>query len=363
MFWRHVVAASEAAEQAGSEQYHDDHMSAIFKEGFSFSGYERDLLVQQVADGYLDVSGVSGVDSISDGRGSVFADFDNDGDADIFLTAVQREAHYLFRNNVGQRSRFVRVALEGTRCGRDAFGAVVRVKTSTGIQTRLKAGGAGFLSQHDGRLLFGLGEDDRAEWVEIAWPGGERQRVDSVRAGSSLRFVEGTPEPQGVRETAFRLIDPLDEREALLAGLGLRVGEPFPTIEFVDAGGKPSRLADLLRPGRKTLLNLWATWCVPCALEVPELQRRYRSLQRAGVDLVGLSVDLETVEEVPSYLADRGVEYPVYTTTGEAMQKLYPRGEATVPLTVLLDDRGQVLEVYSGWNERSEQALQELAGG
>ena len=108
------MAAAEHVEDAGNADYHDDHMGTIFKQGFSFSGYERDLLTWNQGDGtYRNISGVSGVDSISDGRGSVFADFDNDGDSDIFLTTAQREAHYLFRNNVGSKSNYLRVELTG----------------------------------------------------------------------------------------------------------------------------------------------------------------------------------------------------------------------------------------------------------
>ena len=44
------MAASEEMEQAGNEGYTDDHMGAIFKEGFSFSGYERDLLMRPDAE-------------------------------------------------------------------------------------------------------------------------------------------------------------------------------------------------------------------------------------------------------------------------------------------------------------------------
>ncbi len=52
--------------------------------GFSFSGYERDQLMLNLGEGkFLDISGVSGMDSITDGRGAVFADFDNDGDLDV----------------------------------------------------------------------------------------------------------------------------------------------------------------------------------------------------------------------------------------------------------------------------------------
>src|SRR5215467_3100329 len=99
---------------------------------------------------FMDISGVSGIDSITDGRAAVFADFDNDGDEDVFLTTI-----LLFRNNVGQDSHWLRILLEGGKeTGRDAYGSVVRVKTSAGTLTKVKAGGSGFLSQNDPRLLF-----------------------------------------------------------------------------------------------------------------------------------------------------------------------------------------------------------------
>ena len=151
-----------------------DQDRLVFEEGFSFSGYERDpLYLNTGAKKFIDISGVSGLDSITDGRAGVFADFDNDGDTDVFMTTIQGEAHLLFRNNVGQEGRHLRVMLEGDRAtGRDAYGAVVRVKTSQGTLTKVKSGGSGFVSQHDPRLLFGLGGDERAQEVEVTWPGG-----------------------------------------------------------------------------------------------------------------------------------------------------------------------------------------------
>jgi peroxiredoxin len=358
------VAAAEQAEQAGSDRYQTHHMNAIFKEGFSFSGYERDLLVMNLGgERFLDVSGVSGVDSISDGRGTVFADFDNDGDTDIFLTTVQGEAHYLFRNNVGSRNAFLRVALEGTRAGRDAFGAVVRLRGPEGVRSQVKAGGSGYVSQNDPRLLFGLGADGGTQSVEVIWPGGERQRFGDVPAGASIRIVQGADRYAVVAESRFRLVDPLDAEEALLAGLGFKAGGPFPSLELRPASGEPRRLHELLQPGRRCLVNLWATWCGPCAKEMPELQKLHVGLREAGVDLIGISVDLDTAGQVPEYVRSRGIRYPIFTTDQAAMELLYPRGEATVPLTVLLDERGQVLEIFSGWSERSERALRELVSG
>ena len=70
-----------------------------------------------------------------------------------------------------------------------------------------------------------------------------------------------------------------------------------------------------------------------------------------------------TVENVPAYIGERGVTYPIYVTDEEALDTLYPRGEASVPLTLLLDREGRVVEVHSGWSRRSEQALRNLTTG
>jgi peroxiredoxin len=358
------VAASEKAERAGSEQYHENHMGAIFKEGFSFSGYERDFLTMNMGDGtFLNISGVSGVDSISDGRGSVFADFDNDGDLDIFLTTAQREAHYLYRNNVGNLNGFVRLELEGTNSGRDAFGALIRVKSSIGVQTKLLAGGSGFLSQHDTRPLFGLGADERAEWVEVVWPDGVVQRIEDVRSGQTLRLVQGSEAFVTVDERRIELVDPLDPHEAFLSGLGFRRGEPLPDLNLFDIDGEAVRLDGIVGTGRPVLVNFWATWCGPCAKEMPELQRMRSSFRDAGIDLIGISVDLDTKDAVAGYVEARGVDYPIYTTDEAALESLYPSGEATVPLTLLLDGDGRVAQVHSGWSDESAKALNELASG
>ena len=80
-------------------------MNKIFSEGFSFSGFERDkLYLSQRGKKYIDISGLSGLDSVSDGRGAAYADFDNDGDYDLFLTALQGQVHYLFNRTIQKRN-------------------------------------------------------------------------------------------------------------------------------------------------------------------------------------------------------------------------------------------------------------------
>jgi peroxiredoxin len=362
LFWRHVVAAAEDQEKAGNDEYQGRHMNAIFQEGFSFSGYERDLLSwSQQGREFLTISGISGVDSISDGRGSVYADFDNDGDLDIFLVALQGNAHYLFRNNLGSENNFLRVSLRGVDAGRDAFGALVHVKTSQGVQTRVRTGGSGFLSQHDPRLLFGLGKDSAAEWMEVTWPGGDKQRWENLGAGS-YEIRQGHAQIERIRETVSPLPDPNSEKQNLIELLTFGEGDHFPDLELRPLEGEPLRLHELAGSAERTFVNLWATFCVPCRREMPELQSLHERFRAQGIQLVGVSLDRNNIEVVPRFLMRLGVQYPNYTAGSSAVQQIYSGEEVQIPLSFLLDREGRVLQFFGGWSKDTQDAIHELLG-
>ena len=337
----------------------------LFEQGFSFSGYERDLLSLNLGDGrFLDISGVSGVDSITDGRAAVFADLDNDGDTDIFLRAAHGTAHLLFRNNVGAASRHLRVSLEGTKSGTDAFGAVVRVKTSAGVQTRIKAGGSGFLSQSDPRLLFGLGSgEEGAEWIEVVWPSGRQDRYRPIPPWSSVRIKEGESQLRRVTERRFQLPDPLPEAAARWQVLNLRRGDRLPSLPVTTLDGKVTTLAVLLPPGRRAIVNLWATWCLPCAEEMPELQRLHAGAGDHGLPVIGVSLDdTDTRAQVPGFLARLGITYPIVLANPGFVEALFAAGQASVPLSLVLDEQGRVEDLLSGWSPETSLRLQALQG-
>ncbi|MEM8883165.1 MAG: ASPIC/UnbV domain-containing protein [Planctomycetota bacterium] len=163
---------------------------ALLQKDYSFSGYERAKVWRNTNPGFVDISGISGADSISDGRAAVFVDYDDDGDLDIFLRSMHGRAHFLFRNEIGQDQNWLRVILTGTRSGRDAFGAVVRVKSARGVQAKIKQGGGRFCAQSDPRLLFGLGDAESVEWIEVTWPDGRKQKLAGARAGATIRIEE-----------------------------------------------------------------------------------------------------------------------------------------------------------------------------
>jgi len=344
-----------------------DQNQLINEQGFSFSGYERDPLYLNLGTKkFMDISGVSGIDSITDGRAGVFADFDNDGDLDVFMTTIQGQSHLLFRNNVGQSNNYLRLALEGAgkASARDAFGAVVRVKTSQGTLTKIKSGGSGFISQHDPRLLFGLGRDERAEWIEVTWPGNKVEKFDAAnaKAGSFLTLKEGTGKTQVLTLGRASLPDPLTKEEAFARGLKIAVGQLLPAMTLKTMAGEAASVRQYLKPGRRALINVWATWCTPCAKEMPELERLRASLATNGVDLIGLNVDAEPDADVKGFLKLYRVGYPIYVGGVPAIEQLYATDELSVPLSVVVNNKGIVTEIIPGWSEKTQKRFAALAG-
>jgi len=335
----------------------------MLKAGFSFSGFERDMVSLNRGDGtFLDISGVSGADSVSDGRGAVYVDLDNDGDLDIFLRAMHGPAHFLYENRVGQDAGFLRVTLEGRQSGRDAFGAVVRVGTASGLLTGLKAGGAGFLSQSDPRLLFGIGKDPGVDWVEVQWPSGLKQRFPGVAAGSSILLVEGEEQARDLAEQVFSLPAVKSPEDRLESQLAFNRGQSLPDITVRTLAGESVPVGEILPAGQRTLVNLWATWCIPCAREMPELERLYQESD-GNLAVIGLSLDRPGDQQrIQPFLARMGTTYPVYATTPDTWEQIFRGGQLSVPLSILLNEEGKVEALFGGWSRETHRRLRALAG-
>ena len=342
-----------------------DQNQLMFGQGFSFSGYERDpLYLNSGGKKFTDISGISGIDSITDGRAGVFADFDNDGDLDVFSTTIQHQAHLLFRNNIGQNGNFLRIILEGEKdTGRDAFGSIVRVKTSAGILTKIKSGGSGFISQHDPRLLFGLGKDTRAEWIEVTWSNGKVEKFEGeALAGSTLLLKEDSGKIETVKLAKANLPNPLMKAEIFAQSLKIKIGKPLPDFAVKTMTGGLSSMQKNYRPGRNTLINIWATWCLPCAKEMPELEKMRPLLTAHGIDLIGINVDIEKNVKVKDYLANKRITYPVLIGGATAIENIYATDELSVPLTILVDDKGIVKDLIPGWSAQTQRKFAAMIG-
>lgn len=137
------------------------------------------------------------------------------------------------------------------------------------------------------------------------------------------------------------------EPPAVLDKLKIVEGHPaVPEIGFVDATGKPVKLADFR--GRYVLINLWATWCGPCINELPELARLRHDLPQDRMAVVPVDV-LEKVDaaQLGEFLKMHGAAgLPVYIDRELKTQRGFVANE--LPLTVLVDAEGHEVARAAG---------------
>jgi hypothetical protein len=127
------------------------------------------------------------------GRGIAYADFDNDGDLDLVITANNGPTR-LLRNDNANQNDMLRVKLIGTKSNRDAIGAKVTAATNTGAAlSRMVKDGSSYLSQSELPLTFGLGKLGATKSVrlQILWPSGRKESIADVKPNQSLTIQEG----------------------------------------------------------------------------------------------------------------------------------------------------------------------------
>jgi thiol-disulfide isomerase/thioredoxin len=145
-------------------------------------------------------------------------------------------------------------------------------------------------------------------------------------------------------------------------GKGQAVGDPMPELHFARLDGRGDiRLAAL--KGKVVLLDIWASWCVPCKEEMPLLDEMAGRLRRRGVEIIAVSVD-EDRANAEAFAGTR----PRWTLTlahdpkGRVPDLLQP---AKMPTSYVIDGAGVVRGINSGFDRddapRIEARLRQLA--
>ncbi len=141
----------------------------------------------------------------------------------------------------------------------------------------------------------------------------------------------------------------------------------IPDLAFKDAAGKRLTLADFR--GRTVLLNLWATWCVPCRKEMPTLDALEGELGGPRFQVVAVNIDTRNPERPKQFLKDIGVKKLSFYAdpSAKAFQDLKSIGRAFgMPTTLLVDPHGCEIGSIAGpaeWASKDAVALIEAALG
>jgi thiol-disulfide isomerase/thioredoxin len=115
----------------------------------------------------------------------------------------------------------------------------------------------------------------------------------------------------------------------------------LPDLAFEDADGKPKKLSDWR--GRTVLVNLWATWCVPCRREMPALEGLQTRLGGPDFEVVAVNIDTRDPEKPKNFLKDANLTRLNYFSDQKAkvFQDLKTIGKALgMPTSILIDANG-----------------------
>jgi len=151
-------------------------------DGRSQSGYQQNKIWINNGSGYFrDAAKYVAGSEAFDSRAVALADLWNRGVLDI-MVANQNNNLQIYKNQVRSENHWIAFELEGTRSNRSAIGAIVDLYWDSKKQSQILTGGIGFSSQNQRRLHFGLGATSGVDRVEIIWPGGRRQILESPAA-------------------------------------------------------------------------------------------------------------------------------------------------------------------------------------
>lgn len=136
------------------------------------------------------------------------------------------------------------------------------------------------------------------------------------------------------------------------------IGQPAPDYKAMDLRSGDSVGVRSHYRGHVTLVNIWATWCVPCRVEMPAMQRLYDSLSPRGFRIAAVSIDQEGPEVVKQFTGELKLTFDILQDRAGAIQQAYQT--TGVPESFLLDTAGIIMKRVIGahdWASEVDRAL------
>lgn len=118
-------------------------------------------------------------------------------------------------------------------------------------------------------------------------------------------------------------------------------------VEFVDLDGNVTKLTDY--KGKWVIINLWATWCPPCLVEIPDLVLFHEEHKDKDAIVLGVNHELLTTEKVKTFAESQMITYPIVRFKGEFNSSETPFGKLRgLPTTYMVNPEGVVVAARTG---------------
>lgn len=140
----------------------------------------------------------------------------------------------------------------------------------------------------------------------------------------------------------------------------VQVGATAPEFRAIDLASGDSVSLHQRYKGKVTLVNIWATWCVPCRVEMPAMEQLYTGLAPDGFAVAAVSIDEGSPDDVRKFGQDLKLTFDLLHDRSGRIQQLYQT--TGVPESFLLDRNGVIIKRVIGahdWNSAANRALVE----
>ncbi len=160
------------------------------------------------------------------------------------------------------------------------------------------------------------------EWLKYADP----EKVDSMLAKAPARLKESRRAEHYIKFARLRA--------------ATSPGKPYVDFAGEDASGKPLALSSVVKPGRWTLVDFWASWCPYCIKELPELKELNSRFGPKGLDIVGVAVR-DTPEDTRASVEKHAIPWTVIYNTERRPYDIY--GFSGIPHLMLIGPDGRIV--------------------
>lgn len=335
-----------------------------------FSGSERNrLFLNREGDQFLDISGLSGVDSPADGRVAVWFDYDHDGRQDLAVInssspLLQVYHNEIVRDDAATSHGFIVVRFVGgnrtsdaskEHSNRNGFGAKVRVKLRSQTLFREHLPSQGLAGQNSTAMLIGIGKHDSVERLEIAWPSGRVQSVTGVGAGTLVTAFENDADRPADADPPFPGFTQQEwQPQSVPANQ-----RPVPSPAESELVLKPSTILEAagVERGEPEVLvvTLMASWCTACARHQPTVNELRAAFSRDEAEVVGFAADPDDpAAAVQEFLTRHGATYPAVIEPSDELRGTIDRilseshASDALPTSIIARKDGTVISTEGG---------------
>ncbi len=177
-----------------------------------------------------------------------------------------------------------------------------------------------------------------------------KEHYELIKAGEAIEpevftFIP----PEDAREVAtFKMPDRQSQNTSL------KEGEKAPEFSLKGLDGKEYSLAD--QKGKVVLLDFWTTWCSPCVVAMPGIQKLHENLNKKGLVAWGINPETD-IDRVAEFLENKGITYPTLLDKGGKVSGLY--NVTAIPRCIIIDRNGMIAKDFTGYSKAQEQIIEE----